>query len=67
MCPTTYRPHIQWFMSFPKSNSKRKKTLMNHEPKAGFTPVEEDNGACKYGGKEDTRIWGPWTFGKRPM
>lgn len=42
-------------------------TLRKQDPKAGFTPVPVDNGACDYGGKVKGRIWGPWSWGTKPL
>lgn len=36
-------------------------------PKAHFEPVKHDNGASDYCLKEDTRLEGPWEFGKKPI
>jgi len=35
--------------------------------KAHYEKVGKDNGAAAYCMKEDTRVEGPWEFGKKPL
>lgn len=41
--------------------------MKKKDPIAHFEPVKKENGAAKYCLKEDTRVEGPWEFGKKPL
>lgn len=43
------------------------KAMKKHDPSAHFEVVRRDNGASAYCMKEETRVDGPWEFGKRPL
>ena len=57
--------HIQAFVSLKKY--ARLSAMKKKDSSAHFEPVKQDNGASKYCLKEDTRVDGPWEFGKRPV
>ena len=57
--------HIQAYIAL-KVNARITK-LKKHDPKAHFEMVKRDNGASAYCLKEDTRLDGPWEFGKKPI
>lgn len=41
--------------------------MKKKDPHAHFEIVKKDNGASAYCLKEETRVDGPWEFGKRPL
>lgn len=41
--------------------------MKKKDPLAHFEGVKCDHGASKYCLKEDTRVDGPWEFGKKPV
>lgn len=57
--------HIQAFVNFKTSQRRTKITKYDKTIHVEFVRV--DNGAHDYCMKEDTRVEGPWTFGKKPM
>lgn len=58
-------PHIQYYLNF--ANQQRLASLKKRCKFSHFEPVKRDNGASPYCMKEDTRIDGPWEFGKKPI
>lgn len=61
----TERPHIQAYGNW--SNKIRFGALKRYAPTVNLREVKIDNGVRDYCMKEDTRVAGPWEFGKRPM
>jgi len=57
--------HIQAYISLKQQS--RLAHLKKKDPHAHFEPVKFDNGASAYCLKEDTRVDGPWEFGKKPL
>ena len=57
--------HIQAYVSLKKN--ARLAAMKKRDPLAHFEPVKKDNGASAYCLKEETRVEGPWEFGKRPL
>lgn len=57
--------HLQYFVSF--KDPVRITALKKLCPHSHFTVVKKDNGASEYCLKEDTRVDGPWEFGKKPL
>lgn len=58
-------PHIQFFINFPKPT--RISVLQKLVYKGHFEKVLVNNGADDYCLKEETRVEGPWEFGKKPL
>jgi hypothetical protein len=61
----TGRLHIQAYGNW--SNKIRFGALKRYAPTVDLREVKIDNGVRDYCMKEDTRVAGPWEFGKRPM
>lgn len=57
--------HIQYYLQF--KDTVRLMHLKKICSRSHFTEVRRDNGASDYCLKEDTRIDGPWEFGKKPI
>lgn len=57
--------HIQFFANYEKP--KRLAALLKFDPKIHGEKVKYNNGADRYCMKEETRVEGPWEFGKRPI
>ena len=58
-------PHIQFFVN--TKNPIRPSALLKLDSKMHVEKVRINNGAHTYCMKEETRIEGPWEFGKRPV
>jgi len=61
----TERPHIQAYGNWP--NAMRFGALKRFAPTVNLREVKIDNGVRDYCMKEDTRVAGPWEFGKIPV
>lgn len=61
----TGRPHIQAYGNW--SNKIRFGALKRFAPTVNLREVKIDNGVRDYCMKEDTRVAGPWEFGKIPV
>lgn len=58
-------PHIQAYVNF--KTPQRLAKLQKYDKKIHAVPVKVDNGAHDYCMKEETRVEGPWEFGKKPI
>lgn len=58
-------PHIQFFLNF--RNPVRCAAIKKFDKRLHIEVVKINNGADNYCLKEDTRIEGPFEFGKRPI
>lgn len=58
---------MQFFVNFQKTNKKRLTALKKIDPKVHWEIVKVNNGADDYCLKEETRVEGPWEFGKKPL
>lgn len=58
--------HLQFFVSWPKTNKKRPAALKKIDSKVHWEIVKVNNGADDYCLKDDTRVEGPWQFGIKP-
>lgn len=63
-CPTTGRLHVQFKLWF--KDPVRKSALCKFDPKADFTKVGKDN-RPDYAIKPETRVFGPWEAGVKPL
>lgn len=61
----TGRPHIQAYGNW--SNKIRFGALKRYAPTVDLREVKIDNGVRQYCMKEETRVAGPWEFGKIPL
>lgn len=61
----TERPHIQAYGNW--SNKIRFGALKRYAPTVNLREVKIDNGVRDYCMKEETRVAGPWEFGKIPL
>jgi len=59
--------HLQYYVHFAKEHKKRVTALKKLCKFTHWQPVTKDNGASDYCLKEDTRVEGPWEFGKKPL
>lgn len=59
--------HLQYYVSLPKEKKKRLTGMKKVCKHTHWAPVAQDNGASEYCLKQDTRLEGPWEFGKKPM